>query len=89
MRLAATGTDAPTGKPAGAGWLGLAAAPTFALMASVTALGAPEVCSAMPSWAPVNEMAVMYLLMSFFHLTPWLTLLSPVSRRPSGHTEGD
>lgn len=78
MRLAATGTGAPAGKPAvdGAGWLALAASPTFAVMAWVTALGSPAMCAAGPSWMPVNDMALMYLLMSLFHLTPWLRVLS-------------
>lgn len=81
MRLAATGADAPTGKPVsdGAGWLSLAASPTFALMAGITVIGSPSMtmCSAAPSWGAVNDMALMYLLMSLFHLPPWLRLLSP------------
>lgn len=80
MRLAATGTNAPTGPSAsdGAGWLSLAASPTFTLMAGITAIGSPgmAMCSAPPSWGPVNDMALMYLLMSLFHLPPWLRLLS-------------
>ncbi|WP_026792114.1 hypothetical protein [Pleomorphomonas oryzae] len=78
MRLAATRSDAPTGKPMaeGAGWLGLAATPTFAVMAWVTALGPPGMCTAAPPWMPVNDMALMYLLMSLFHLSPWLRVLS-------------
>lgn len=93
MRLAATGADAPTGKRIsdGAGWLSLMAAPTFALMAWITAIGSPgmAMCQAAPSWMPVNDMALMYLLMSLFHLSPWLRLLSPRSQRHIGHTEGD
>lgn len=79
MRLAATGTDDPNGKSGadGAGWLGLAAAPTFLLMAWVTAIGSVSgVCSIAPSWAPVSDMALMYLLMGLFHLPPWLRLVS-------------
>jgi hypothetical protein len=60
-------------------WLGLAAAPTFALMALGTALagGTPDVlCMAMQHASPLSGMTVMYLLMSAFHLTPWLRLIS-------------
>ena len=80
MRLAATGTNAPTGQPVpdGAGWLSLAASPTFALMAGIPAIGSPSMamCSATPAWGAFNDMALMYLLMSLFHLTPWLRLVS-------------
>jgi hypothetical protein len=59
----------------GAGdWLSLAAAPTFAAMALVTALGvgpADMLCSA----SPIGGMAPMYALMSVFHVGPWLRLL--------------
>jgi hypothetical protein len=51
-------------------WLSLAAAPTFALMALLTALhvdGMPDMlCSAMPGVSPLAGMVPMYLLMSFF-----------------------
>ncbi|NWO56008.1 hypothetical protein [Chromohalobacter israelensis] len=59
-------------------WLGYAAAPTFALMAWISAVGAPGMaaCSAAPAFVPLNDMALMYLLMSLFHLLPWLKLLS-------------
>ena len=60
--------------------LSLAAAPTFAIMALLTgvpASGPPEMlCSAA---SPLSGMAPMYLLMSVFHSTPWLKLIS--SRR--------
>lgn len=59
-------------------WLALAAAPTFAIMALVT--GAPgENTPAMlcaHSASPFSGMAAMYGLMSAFHLTPWLKLIS-------------
>lgn len=63
--------------------LSLAAAPTFAIMALLTGaldVGPPDIlCSAMQQAAPLNGMAVMYLLMSAFHSAPWLKLVS--SRR--------
>jgi hypothetical protein len=62
-----------------AGWLCLAAAPTFAIMALLTSVfGGPSdmLCSAA---SPLSGMVPMYLLMSAFHLTPWLKLIS--SRR--------
>jgi hypothetical protein len=61
-------------------WLRLAAAPTFAIMALVTAaLGsgaADMLCSAMHHTSPLGGMVPMYLLMSAFHLPPWLKLVS-------------
>jgi hypothetical protein len=57
-------------------WLGLAAAPTFAIMALLTGLGGPSdfLCSAHAS--PLTGMVPMYLLMSAFHSAPWLKLIS-------------
>lgn len=61
---------------AAADFLYLAAAPTFALMALLTAVlggGAPDaLCGA----SPLSGMVPMYLLMSAFHLAPWLKLIS-------------
>jgi hypothetical protein len=66
-----------------ADWLSLAAAPTFAFMALLTAVpgGGPldMLCSATPGASPFNAMVLMYLLMSAFHLGPWLKLIA--SRR--------
>jgi hypothetical protein len=68
--------------------LGLAAAPTFAAMAVLTGLlerGAPDVlCATAHGTSPLSGMVLMYLLMSAFHITPWLKL---ISRRhvPSPH----
>lgn len=58
-----------------AGWLGLAASPTFAIMALLTAVGgSPDMlCSAVAS--PLTGMIPMYLLMSVFHAAPWLKLI--------------
>ena len=66
-----------------AGWLSLAAAPAFALMALVTGLGggpAEMLCNAgAGGWMP-GGMAPMYLLMSVFHAGPWLKLIVGGSR---------
>jgi hypothetical protein len=62
-----------------ADWLGLAAAPSFAAMALLTAfLGGPPdmLCSAAQDASPLSGMVVMYLLMSAFHVAPWLRLIS-------------
>jgi hypothetical protein len=65
-------------------WLSLAAAPTFAFMAALTAIlgggGHEMVCSAATPMSPLSGMIPMYLLMSAFHSAPWLKL---VSRRRS------
>jgi hypothetical protein len=70
-------------------WLGLAAAPTFAIMALLTGFfggGPPDmVCSAAPDASPLNGMVLMYLLMSAFHSAAWLKL---ISRRRSGARRG-
>jgi hypothetical protein len=62
-----------------ADWLCLAAAPTFAIMALLTAVlsgGAPAmICSGMQDGSPLSGMAVMYALMSAFHSAPWLKLI--------------
>src|SRR3954452_24493829 len=61
-------------------WLGLAAAPTFAIMALLTGVlgaGTPDVlCSAAQDASPLSGMVPMYLLMSAFHSAPWLKLIS-------------
>jgi hypothetical protein len=59
-------------------WLCLAAAPTFAMMAFATGIAdaAPSdlFCTAAHNTSPLNGMALMYLLMSAFHVAPWLQL---------------
>ena len=64
---------------AAAGWLSLAAAPTFAMMALTTAVlggGAEPLCAAARHGALISGMVPMYVLMSAFHVTPWLRLMS-------------
>ncbi|OHV25081.1 hypothetical protein EOS93_24420 [Rhizobium sp. RMa-01] len=84
LAAAADGTAVkPSGPRPGGGivahaadWLSLAAAPTFALMALLTAAtgSADMVCTTTQNAFPIGGMVVMYLLMSSFHLTPWLRL---------------
>ena len=63
-----------------ADWLSLGAAPIFAAMATLTSVlgrGAPEVlCSAMSHTSALSGMVPMYVLMSIFHVAPWLKLVS-------------
>jgi hypothetical protein len=58
-----------------ASWLSLAATPSFALMALLTAahVGSPP---EMPGMSPLSGMVPMYVLMSLFHCAPWVGLLS-------------
>ena len=66
------------GTPA-ASLLSLAATPTFVVMTlwSAVAGGPVEMmCSSGGSALSLNGMAAMYALMSVFHVSPWLTLLS-------------
>ena len=61
-----------------AGWLALAASPVFAVMAWIAAKDASgmALCSPASSTLPIDGMSAMYLLMSLFHLPPWLKLVS-------------
>ncbi len=76
-----------------ASWLGLAASPTFAAMAWISANDMQAMtCAPGPSVLPIGGMAFMYLLMSLFHLSPWLKLASAPSQRRDTtvtQTEGD
>lgn len=68
-----------------AGWLSLAATPIFAVMALLTAIS-PDgamgaLCGSGHGFA-LGGMAPMYLLMSVFHLAPWLRFAS--DRRRGG-----
>ncbi|WEX11005.1 hypothetical protein [Chelativorans sp. AA-79] len=65
-----------------AGWLAYAASPTFALMGLIAAHDAAGIalCSAGSGILPVDGMTAMYLLMSLFHLPPWLRLASTAGR---------
>ena len=66
------------------GWLTLAAAPTFAIMALLLGAlgggGSDMLCSAAQHASPLSGMVPMYLLMSAFHSVPWLKLISSHAR---------
>ena len=66
-------------------WLCLTASPTFALMALATAVSGGREMSCMMGQSPLAGMVPMYLLMSAFHLAPWLRLIS-ASFKPAGIT---
>jgi hypothetical protein len=65
-----------------ADWLALAAAPTFAIMALLTGClgGTSDMICSQGNWSFAG-MVPMYVLMSAFHLGPWLRLMA---RRRSG-----
>ena len=64
-------------RPQATEYLALAASPTFAAMALATALAGEGPMAALcgpgagGSW-PLDQMVMMYLLMSAFHVSPWL-----------------
>ena len=79
--------------------LSFAAAPTFAVMALVTAVGGggplAALCSAGPDASVLSGMVPMYVLMSAFHAAPWLRLIRSPGRlrleaggRPRGARRG-
>jgi len=67
-------------------WLSLAAAPIFAIMALLTGIQeggmAGMLCAAAPA-SPLSGMVPMYVLMSAFHLAPWLRLITIWKERRS------
>jgi hypothetical protein len=72
-----------SGKTAGLGaadWLGLTAAPAFAIMALLTGVhGGGEMammCGAAQDASRLSGMVPMYLLMSVVHSAPWLRLIA-------------
>jgi hypothetical protein len=72
------------------GWLGLAAAPTFAAMAILTGVAGADadvMCSAAHGASSLGGMAPMYALMSAFHAAPWVKLMSR-SGAPARRCEG-
>lgn len=73
------------GTPLGvAGWLALAAAPAFVIMALLTGLAdsAAPMGMAMRPASPLGGMAPMYVLMAVFHAPAWLRL---IDRRADGN----
>jgi hypothetical protein len=64
---------------AGADFLYLAAAPTFAIMALLTGFlggGSPDALCSIANASPLSGMVPMYVLMSAFHSPPWLRLIT-------------
>ena len=80
-----TASDASTSGLHAADWLCLAATPTVAVLALLTAAqdmgSAAAICSAARDVWPVNGMALTYGLMSAFHAPPWLRLAFNRRRR--------
>ena len=64
-------------------WLHLAAAPTFAIMALLTAIlgrGSMDALCSAAGASPLGGMVSMYLLMTAFHAAPWLKLIGSHAR---------
>ena len=61
------------------GWLTLAASPSFALMAFVSAEQSAGpgamICGVSLNASPFGSMTVRYVLMSVFHAAPWLKIV--------------
>ena len=67
-------------------WLSLAAAPTFAVMALLSATtggGALDAFCSGAGGSPFGGMVPMYLLMSAFHSAPWLKIIAKGRVAPS------
>ena len=69
-------------------WLGLAAAPTFALLAVFAGISGDRsneiLCAAAQHASPFGGMVPMYLVMAAVHAAPWLKLIA----RPRSGVEG-
>ncbi|HEY0121176.1 MAG TPA: hypothetical protein VGC14_05340 [Rhizobium sp.] len=70
-------------------WLALAASPTFAIMALLMGiLGGPaDICSTGQNASALSGMTFMYLLMSVFHVAPWLKLASSLGSSRSRRSD--
>ncbi len=63
--------------------LALAASPTFAMMALLTAVmggGSSKMFGMTTHASPLSGMVTMYVLMSAFHASAWLKLIRPGGR---------
>lgn len=72
-------TDHATHAFVASDWLHLAATPTFAAMALLTALTevpADILCPAGHGMSSLGGMTLMYALMGAFHAAPWLKLIA-------------
>lgn len=63
-------------------WLGLAATPTCAVMAMVTAVGEAGAYQATCFGQAGSGMALMYGLMALFHLPAWLKFIVAGTPKP-------
>jgi hypothetical protein len=68
--------------------LSLLAAPTFAAMALLTAIGGGPLDAFCSGASPFGGMVPMYVLMSVFHAAPWVKLISRTKWRRSGARQG-
>lgn len=76
---AAAGRDSAMAARRLARWLALAATPTFAIMAVLTAMiggGPADMLCAAGNGSLLGGMVPMYLLMSAFHSAAWLKLIA-------------
>lgn len=78
--LAETYETRPRAASRAADILCLAAAPVFAVLALTTAGGGDMICT-MPGMSALGGMSFMYVLMSLFHLAPWLKRNSRQTRK--------